>query len=274
MTTVNPAAAQGGSNSQPSVIAQTWADGRHEWSQATTAAHRVMVIARLGVALVRAGALVTVADSQRAIQTPFVRRWLVASLSVACLLWIDVIFRAGHYHPAYLVDLGERHLLVMLPVFAVLAFARRRDADTAFLGPVAVVEAVVLIWLFLLLPLGMATRYASFYGGRFYVPPPMAVAAEWVMAMAAASTAILVLSSRVIRHQRRPFLTCLAFLLPMLASFGAMELYDRWRPALIRLGIGSWDVTTAAMVMSLALLYAGLAWDERTNAEGVANAAR
>lgn len=251
-----------------SVLAQTWADGRHEWSQATTVAHRMMAIARLGVALVRAGVLVTVADSQRAIHTPFVRRWLVASLTLACLLWIDVVFRAGHYHPAYMVDLGQLHLLVMLPVLAVLAFAQRRDADTALLGSVAVVEVVVLVWLLFLLPLGMATRYASFYGDRVYVPPPVAVLVAWGLSIAAASTATLVVSSRVIRHPRRPFLTCLAFLLPMLASVGVMELYDRWQPALMHFAIGRWELVIAATCMSLALLYAGLVWESRANRQG------
>ena len=253
-----------------SVLAQTWADGRHEWSQATTVAHRMMAIARLCVALVRAGVLVTVADSQRAIHTPFVRRWLVASLSVACLLWIDVIFPAGHYHPEYFVDLGQLHLLVMLPVFAVLAFARRRDADTALLGSLAIVEVVVLVWLLLLLPLGMSTAYPVSYRGRFYVPPPVAVLVAWVLSMAAASTAILVVSSRVIRHPRRPFLTCLAFLLPILAIVGVMELYDRWQPALIHFAIGRWELIIAATCMSLALLYAGLVWESRANRQGAA----
>lgn len=246
-----------------SVLAQTWADGRYEWSQATTGARRTMAIARLGVALVRAGVLVTVADAQRAIHTPFARRWLVASLTLACLLWIDVIFRGGHYHPAYMVDFGQLHLLVMLPVLAVLAFARRRDADTVLLGAVAVVEVVVLVWLILLLPLGMATRYAAFYGGRVYVPPPGALLTNWVLSTTAASAIMLVVSSRVIRHPRRPFLTCLAFLLPMLASVGVMELYDRWQPALIQFAIGRWELIIAATSMSLALLWAGLVWESR-----------
>ena len=247
-----------------SVLAQTWADGRYECSQATTVAHRTIAVARLGAALVRAAALVTVADSQRAIHTPLVRRWLVASVSLALVLWLDVIFRLGRYHPAYLVDLGQLHLLVMLPVLAVLAFARRRDADTALLGPVAVVEAVVLVWLLLLLPLGMATRYVAFYGGRVYVLPPVAILTSWLLTTAAASTAMLVVSSRVIRHPRRPFLTCLAFLLPVLASIGVMELYDRWQPALIHFRIGRWELMIAATVSCLGLLYAGLVWDART----------
>ena len=253
-------------NTPAHVLAQTWADGQHEWADATTARDRIGVIARLGVALLRVCVWVTAAESRKAIHTPLMRRWLVVSVSLAFLLWMDVVFRPGH-HPAYLVDLGERHLLVMLPVLAILAFARRRDADTALIGSVAVVEIVVLTWLFLLLPFGMAARYTSFYAGRVYVSPPMAVLTKWVLSMAVASTAILVVSGRVIRHQRRPFLTCLAFLLPILTSFGLMELYDRWRPALIRLFIviGSSEVVIAATAIGLLVLYVGLVWEERAS---------
>ena len=245
------------------VLAQTWADGRHEWAQAASLASRVSVIARLVVALLRAGVLVTVADAQKAIHTPLVRRWLVASFGLALALWIGVAVRPGR--PWYLVDLGQVHLVVMLPVLAVLAFARRRDRDDAsLLGSVVVVEAVGLIWLLLLLPLGFAARYAAAYHGRTYVAPPVQGLAEWVLLMAAASAAILAISARVIQHPRRPFMTCLAFLLPVLAGLGVMELYDLWQPTLIRWSIGRWEVMVGTASMTLGLLYAGLAWEERT----------
>ncbi len=251
-------------------LAQTIADGRHEWQRAENGAQRVTAATRFIAAVARVLILVTWTDAGRAIRTPFMRQWIVGTTLVSTGLWLALPWlqqRRGSTH-FYLVDLGEIFVTLMMPAFVVLSMTRRRDIAVPRAGATAVVIGVLLLWFLILLPLGLSARYTSFYRDVLYAPVPWLITVQYVLADAILAWTVIALFDRVTVHARRPFLSALSLLLPI----GSIVLIGMASEGLRPVFLG-WPVTPQVVfsfvaAAAISLLCAGLVWEARTYRQG------
>lgn len=250
-------------------LAQTMADGRHEWRRATNTSQRLVAGLNLAGALARVLACLTWTDACKAIETAFVRRWLLGTTVLSASLWaVFPLLQHGSW-PAhfYLVDLGEIFVMLAMPAFLLLSLARRRDSRVPRLGTVTIVIATVMVWLVVLVPLGLPARYAAFHG-RLYAPVPWFSVLQWLLVTTALAWVAIGLTDRVIVHDRRPFLTVLSLLLPAFLIMLAARANADFQPLLAAWRVVPYAEFAAAATFGAATLWAGLAWESHSNLQG------
>lgn len=259
-----------------SAWSQTIADGSYEWQRAASAPQRLLAALRLVGALMRVCAFTIRVEAAKALETPFVRRWLVGTTAVSAALWIiNPLFQQGHWAPHfYIVDFGEIFVTFAMPAFLLLSLTRSRASAAPRLGTIAVVIGTLMVWLFILIPLGLAQRYTVAYQGRVYVPVPWFIVVQWLVATAVFAWVVLGLADRVIVHQRRPFLMTLSMLLPL----SAIALWQRELWAFTPL-LNQWRVVpyvqfSIAAALGAAALWAGLTWESHADRHGAPDVIR
>lgn len=199
-------------------LAETIADGRHEWQSATGFVASVRAAVRFGVALVVAICASAAREVASALISPFPLRWLVAACVLSVALPTIPLWRAGfHLHRWPRPDECLLAFLATLPISTYLSAVPGRRSERVPVGGMSVLIALMLmLTLVLALPIAQAGFFARSIGGQLYLPVPASIAIGFGLPCLVVCICELLVLERARRHRRRAFLSVLVLLSPIL----------------------------------------------------------
>lgn len=238
-------------------IAETVADGRHEWERAESMAAHVRAAARFTLALTRALAMASARECAAALHSPLAWRWLVIGAAMALTLPLLALLRAGWHLQRlpsanrFLVDVLVAFLVTTPISVYVAALSGRRDARVPVGGMAIFVGLFVALVLLLALPV-VPQFFTQAIGGRLYVPVPLPQIVGFGAPCVIVCLCALLVADSARRHERRAFVSILGVLLPIAAITIELQLKSWMRSSSAR-PLGGWDIAEPLLAAALAL---------------------
>lgn len=200
-------------------IAETLADGRHEWQRAEDVADCLRVAARFSAAIVSVIFQSAWRETVTAMSSPLPLRWLIVAGALSMALPTISLWRGGlHLQRWPQPDECLVAFLATMPISVYLsALPGRRGDRLPVAGMTVVITLMLVLTLLLALPIAQAGFFAQVTGGQLYLPVPGTIQLGFGLPCLILCVCELLVLERARAHRRRMFLSLLVPLLPILA---------------------------------------------------------
>ena len=229
-------------------IAETIADGRHEWLQAQTPFARASANIRFTFAITRTLVTSSMRELKVALGSQAAWMWFAFAVIFTGALFLMTGRARGGAPRAYAYEFCLMFLTTTPVTVYASALMGRRTTRVPVGGLAVFVTGVFGLALTVALPIAQARFFTQFSNGRSYMALPWTVFVGFGLPCLLLSVLALLFAERARRHERRAFLSILGFLLPI----GAIAVTMRFRigPTGGPWGFG-WVLLTAAMPLAM-----------------------